>query len=122
MLWNVQYKSPSGAQFNFNCYRHWAMLLILDAGGMGNWIQSKERVTQGGHLDMIMYGIVIPPPPPLTRYLRDAHLEVLQLLYAHNVESRRTYGKIKPNSEELMRRRPYHIPFPKRTNSILVIS
>ena len=28
MLWDVRYKCTSGTQFTFNCYRHWATLVV----------------------------------------------------------------------------------------------
>ena len=30
MLWDVQNEWPGGGQFIFNCYRHWAMLVVRD--------------------------------------------------------------------------------------------
>ena len=33
MLWAVRNECPSGAQFMFNCYRHWATLVVRDTGG-----------------------------------------------------------------------------------------
>ena len=33
MLWAVRYELPSGTQFDFNCYCHWATLVLRDAGG-----------------------------------------------------------------------------------------
>ena len=48
MLWAVLYEWPSGAQFTFNCYRHWATLVVRDVGdGSGHFLHSKEGVTQG---------------------------------------------------------------------------
>ena len=43
MLWDVRHESPSGAQFTFNCYRHWATLVVRDTGdGSGHFLHSKE--------------------------------------------------------------------------------
>ena len=36
MLWAVRHKCPSGAQFTFNCYRHWYTLVVQDTGG---WVR-----------------------------------------------------------------------------------
>ena len=58
MLWAVRNEWPSGAQFTFNCYRHWATLVVRDIGdGSGHFLHSKEGVTQGDPLAMIAYGI-----------------------------------------------------------------
>ena len=62
MLWPVQHEWPSGAQFAFNCYRHWATLVVRDTGdGSGHFLQSKEGVTQGDPLVMIAYYIGVLP-------------------------------------------------------------
>ena len=38
MLWAVRHKWPSGAQFKFNCYRHWATLVVRETGdGLGQF-------------------------------------------------------------------------------------
>ena len=42
MLWDVWHEWPSGAQFTFNCYRHWAKLVVRDIGdGSGHFLYSK---------------------------------------------------------------------------------
>ena len=62
MLWDVWHEWPSGAQFTFNCYRHWATLVVWDTGdGSGHFLHSKEGVTQGDPLTMIAYGIGVLP-------------------------------------------------------------
>ena len=52
MLWAVQFKWPSGGQFIFNCYRHWATLTVRNMDGSGRFF----RVAQVGPLNMIAYG------------------------------------------------------------------
>ena len=80
MLWAVRNEWPSGAQFTFNCYRHWAMLVVRDIGdGSCHFLHSKYGVTQGDPLAMITYGIGVLP---LIQELRDAHSRVTQLWYA----------------------------------------
>ena len=32
MLWTVRHFWPAGARFAFNCYRHWAQLLLFQMG------------------------------------------------------------------------------------------
>ena len=62
MLWAVRQEWPSGAHFTFNCYRHWAILVVRDIGdGSGHFLHSKEGVTQGDSLAMITYGIGVLP-------------------------------------------------------------
>jgi hypothetical protein len=47
MLWTIRHEWPSGARFVFNCYRHWATLVIPGKGGTVVGIFSKEGVTHG---------------------------------------------------------------------------
>ena len=76
MLWAVWHEWPSGAQVTFNCYRHWATLVVQDSGeGSVHFLHSKEGVTQGDPLAMIVYGIGVLP---LIRKLRGAHPQVTQ--------------------------------------------
>ena len=32
VLWTVQHRWPAGARFAFNCYKHWAQLLLRQPG------------------------------------------------------------------------------------------
>ena len=68
----------SGAQFIFNCYRHWATLVVHDTDGLGHFLHRKEGVTQGDTLEIITYGIGILP---ITREIRAAHHIVMQTWY-----------------------------------------
>ena len=71
MLWAVRHEWPNGAQFTFNCYHHWATLVVRDtADGSGQFLHSKEGVTQGGPLALIAYGIGVLP---LIRDIRRAN-------------------------------------------------
>ena len=71
MLWSVRHEWRSGAQFTFNCYRHWATLVVRKTeDGSGHFLHSKEGVTQGDPLAMIAYGITVLP---LIRVLRKDH-------------------------------------------------
>ena len=73
MLWAVWNEWPSGAQFTFNCYRHWATLVVRDMGdGSVHFLHRKEGVTQGEPLAMIA-GIGVLP---LIRELWGAHPRV----------------------------------------------
>ena len=37
MLWTVRHYWPAGARFAFNCYRHWAQLLLRQSGGVASY-------------------------------------------------------------------------------------
>ena len=45
MLWTVRHLWPVGARFTFNCYRHWAQLLLRQPGEPLVTILSREGVT-----------------------------------------------------------------------------
>ena len=45
MLWAVRHRWPAGARFAFNCYKHWAQLLLSHPGEPPVTILSIEGVT-----------------------------------------------------------------------------
>jgi hypothetical protein len=61
MLWAVQHEWPSGARFVFNCYKHWAVLVLQGNDGHAVFIFSKECLTQGDPISKFAYGIGILP-------------------------------------------------------------
>ena len=75
MLWATRHEWPSGVRCSFNCYRHWDTMVITAGYGTGHFLHSKEGVTQGDTLSMIVYGLVISP---LIQDLRMAHPGVTQ--------------------------------------------
>ena len=120
MLWAVWHEWTSGAQFNFNCYRHWATMVVRDMeGGSGHSLYSKEGVTQGYPLAMIAYGIGVLP---LIRELRDAYTHVNQTWYADDAGAGGGFGHILEHFQDLQARGPQRGYFPERTKRILVIA
>ena len=61
MLWTVCHHWPEGARFALNCYKHWAQLLLRQPHGAPVILLSREGVTQGDPLYIVLYGI--PPIP-----------------------------------------------------------
>ena len=60
MIWSIWHKWRSGAQFTFDFYRHWATLVVRYTGDdSGHFLHSKEGVTQGDPLTIIVYGIEV---------------------------------------------------------------
>ena len=37
ILWDVRNEWPSGVQFTFNCYHHWATLVVRDKEDMSGY-------------------------------------------------------------------------------------
>ena len=56
MMWAVQQECPSGERFIFNCHHHCDTLVIRYrvGGDMGHFLYSKEKLTQGEYLAMIV--------------------------------------------------------------------
>jgi hypothetical protein len=80
MLWTVRHRWPAGARFSFNCYRHSALLVVRhDESHSCEILQSREGVTQGDPLAMVLYGLALVP---LAEKLRAAVPEALQPWYA----------------------------------------
>ena len=61
MLWTVRHRWPSGARFAFNCYKHWAQLLLRQPGETPVTILSIEGVTQG---DPSLWFCTVSPSSP----------------------------------------------------------
>ena len=61
MLWHVRHCWPSGAFYAFNCYKYAAQLVLRHPGEKAIIILSKEGITQGCPLAMVLYGIALLP-------------------------------------------------------------
>ena len=61
ILWAVRHEWPSGTCFAFNYYRNWDTLVIRAGDGTGRFLYSKEGLTQGDPLEMVVYGLGILP-------------------------------------------------------------
>jgi hypothetical protein len=82
MLWTVRHRWPGGSRMAFNCYRHAAQLIFRGNGGECTILHSREGVTQGDPLAMILYGLALTP---LALNLRDAVPEAIQPWYADDM-------------------------------------
>ena len=61
IMWTVRHSWSAGSRFAFNFYRHWAQLLLRHPGDMLLTILSREGVTQGDPLLVVLYGITLFP-------------------------------------------------------------
>ena len=59
MLWTVRHLWPFGARFVFNCYCNHSSLVLINWDVTSNIIHSREGVTHGDPLAMIIYAIGI---------------------------------------------------------------
>ena len=120
MLWAVRNEWPSGAQFTFNFYPHWATLGVRNtADGSVHFLHSKEGMTQGDPLAMITYGIGVLP---LIRVLRTDHPQVSQPWYADDAGAGGKFGVVMPHFRDLQLKGPAQGYFSEPTKSILVVS
>jgi hypothetical protein len=78
-LWTVRHRWARGSRFTFNCYRHYARLIVRVPGSKPRILLSREGVTQGCVLAMMVYGVALLP---LAEKLREAVPTVLQPWYA----------------------------------------
>ena len=82
MLWTVRHHWPVEAIFAFNCYRHWAQLILRQTGEPPVTILSREGFTHGDPLSMVLYGITLAP---LDNKPRAADSGLLSSFYADDV-------------------------------------
>ena len=117
MLWTARHRWPTGARFVFNCYRHWAELLLCQPGEPPVTILSREGVTQSDPLSMVLYGITLVP---LAEELRAADPELLSPFYRDNAafdgSSRRSTQPLKL----LIKRGPEWGYFPQPSKSLFI--
>lgn len=118
MLWIVRHEWPMGARFVFNCYRHWAILLVRGADGSGFFLHSQEGVTQGDPLAMVAYGVGLLP---LVRTLKEHHPTLHQQWYADDAAAIGVLEQIRDYFRELMEIGPTYGYFPEPDKSILIV-
>ena len=81
MLWTVRHRWTAGGRFVFNCYMNWAQLPLRHPGEPPVTILSREGVTQGDPLSMVLYGITLIP---LAKELKSADPGLLSPFYAYD--------------------------------------
>ena len=118
MLWTVRHRWPERARYAFNCYKDWAQLLLRQPGELKVTILSREGVTQGDPLSMVLYGITLAP---LTEELRAADPGLLYLFYADDAEFDGSARRSAQLLKLLMRRRPDRGYFPEPAKSIFIL-
>jgi hypothetical protein len=118
MFWTLRHEWPSGARFAFNCYRHWAILVVRGENGYALFIHSKEGVTQGDPLAMAAYGILLLP---LIRQLKREIPDVSQPWYADDAGAGGNFGSLRRYFERLQELGPSRGYFPEPSKSILVV-
>jgi hypothetical protein len=119
MLWTVRHKWPAGARFTFNCYRHWTILMVRTTDGTAIFLFSKEGVTQGDPLSMLVYGIGMLP---LACKLKQAIPAVKQPWYADDAGAGGKFENLREYFVKLSESGPPRGYFPEPTKSILIVA
>ena len=83
MLWTVRHRWTAGVRFLFNCYKHYAQLLLFQSGHPPVTLLSQEGVTKGYPLLVVLYVITLTP---LAEDLRSADPGIISPFYADNAE------------------------------------
>ena len=99
----------------FNCYRHWAQVLLCQTGELPVKILIREGVTQGNPLSVLLYGITLFP---LTEELRVADLGLLFPFYTDDVDFDGSKRRSAQLLKLLMKRRPDHGYLPEPAKSL----
>ena len=117
MLWTVRHRWRAGVRFAFNCYKHWAQLILRQPGELSVTILSREGVTQGDPLFMFLYGITLIP---LAEELRAADLGLLSTFYADDAAFDGLVRRSAQLLKLLMKRRPDRGYFPDPAKSLFI--
>jgi len=117
MLWTVRHLWPAGARMAFNAYRHSAILVMRGRDGRCEFLLSREGVTQGDPLSMLLYGLALVP---LARNIRDAVPEAVQPWYADDGAMAAKASKIGQAFRMLQVQGPRRGYFPEAEKSIVL--
>ena len=118
MLQTMWHRWPAGARFALNCYRHRTQLLLRHPGEPPVTILSREGVTQGDPLSMVLYRITLFP---LADELRAADSGLLSPLYVDDAAFDGLARRIAHLFNLLMKRGPDWEYFPNPDNSPFIL-
>eukprot|EP00534_Pseudo-nitzschia_fraudulenta_P001034 CAMPEP_0201119006 /NCGR_PEP_ID=MMETSP0850-20130426/3183_1 /ASSEMBLY_ACC=CAM_ASM_000622 /TAXON_ID=183588 /ORGANISM="Pseudo-nitzschia fraudulenta, Strain WWA7" /LENGTH=295 /DNA_ID=CAMNT_0047384539 /DNA_START=18 /DNA_END=901 /DNA_ORIENTATION=+ len=118
LFWTTRHRWPHGARFAFNCYRHSAQLVLRgEPGSRCSILLSREGVTQGDPLSMVLYGLSLVP---LAETLRRSHPDVIQPWYADDAAMHGTVSQIASTMRQLLALGPARGYFPEPAKSIFL--
>ena len=118
MLWTVRHLWSKGARFAFNCYKRQSRLYLRHrTSHKCSILRSKEGVTQGDPLSMVLYGLAMTP---LGRRLRELHPTVTQPWYADDCSLHGRASAVRKVLIDLQFLGPSKGYFPEPDKSVLV--
>ena len=106
-----------GGRFAFNCYRRWAQLFLRQPGKPPVKILSREGVTQGDPLSMVLYGITLVLPE---EELRAADPGLISLFYADDAAFDGSDQRSAQLLKLLMKRGPDRGYLPEPSKSLFI--
>ncbi|KAF6200183.1 hypothetical protein GE061_006484 [Apolygus lucorum] len=112
-LWQARIRWPRCARFLYNTYKGHAELVFR---GSENKLYSREGVTQGDPLAMLLYGI---STLPLIEKLQDPRMT--QCWYADDSSAQGHFGDLRSWWDKLLALGPDHGYFPQGPKSFLVV-
>ena len=118
MLWTVRHRWLEGALFAFNFYTHWAQLLLRQLGEPPVTILSREGVTQGDPIFMVLYGITLVP---LAEDLRVADPGLPSPFYMDDAAFDGSAQRITELLKLLIKRGPDRVYFPKPAKYLFIL-
>ena len=119
MLWTVRHRWPAGTRFAFNCYKHWAQLLLCQPGELPVTILSREGVAQGEPISMVLYGITLVS---LAEELRAADPGLLSSFYADDAALERSARRSAQLLKLLMKRGLDRGYLPEPAKSLFILN
>ena len=117
MLWTVRHRWANGSRFAMNCYRHSAQLILRRRGKDCAIILSREGVTQGDPLSMVLYGLSLTP---LAEALRRAVPTIVQPWYADDAAMAGPVTGIRDAQQLLLTLGPQRGYYPEPEKSVLI--
>ena len=114
-LWNARILWPRCSRFLFNTYRGFAVLLLRDSG---EFLYSREGVTQGDPLSMLLYAVAMMP---LVNSLH-CREQYQQSWYADDSACAGPLNSIHSWLDLLIERGPTYGYFPEPSKSVVVVA
>jgi hypothetical protein len=119
LLWTMRHDWPSCARFAFNCYQHFAVLVIRNQDGRSTaFIFSQDGMMQGDALAMAAYGLRLLP---LICQLKEEFLEVRQPWYADDAGAGGHFKDLQRLFRRLQEIGPSYGYYPEPSKSILIV-
>jgi hypothetical protein len=120
MLWNTRHLCPMLALFAFNVYKHHSILHIRSLDGdPGAVLHSREGVTQGDPLSMVLYGVGMLP---LIKQLKELYPTLYQPWYADDAAAVGQFEDILLMFNSLIDLGRKYGYFPEQSKSIIIVS